>query len=210
MYISAEIGDCKTMAKKKKNSFFVKLLKRLLGLGLIGAAVWVFLSLLFYHKQDSALNLVGSQGVQNLLGVSGAKTVDFCLSFFGVVLPLFLIAFFPWGLNRLKLADFIHPYSRVLAWFLGILAGCSLFSLMPKVCGDFDLGGVIGTFAIGWIMTFVNEIYPYAFANVIVGAILFLFMMLCFDYALGITVKNWWCWSKRAASVSYQVGCVWC
>ena len=210
MYISAEIGDCKTMAKKKKNSFFVKLLKRLLGLGLIGAAVWVFLSLLFYHKQDSALNLVGSQGVQNLLGVSGAKTVDFCLSFFGVVLPLFLIAFFPWGLNRLKLADFIHPYSRVLAWFLGILAGCSLFSLMPKVCGDFDLGGVVGTFAIGWIMTFVNEIYPYAFANVIVGAILFLFMMLCFDYALGITVKNWWCWSKRAALGFYRIVSVWC
>ena len=151
---------------KKKNSVWKKLIKRFLGLLLILGAVFVYGSIVFYHAGDNALNLATSNGVKNLLGLVGAKTADFCLSFFGCVLPIFLLVFFPWGLNRLKLNEFINPYSRVFAWILGICCATAFGAALPLYDGRFNFGGAVGEALLSHLMTFVNIIYPYAYGDV--------------------------------------------
>ena len=195
---------------KKKNSVWKKLIKRFLGLLLILGAVFVYGSIVFYHAGDNALNLATSNGVKNLLGLVGAKTADFCLSFFGCVLPIFLLVFFPWGLNRLKLNEFINPYSRVFAWILGICCATAFGAALPLYDGRFNFGGAVGEALLSHLMTFVNIIYPYAYGDVLVDVILFCMTLLCFDYAFGITLKNWAHWFKVFALGVYKVVSVWC
>lgn len=195
---------------KKKNSVWKNLFKRFLGLFLILGALFVYGSIVFYHASDNAFNLASSTGVKNMLGIAGAKTADFCLSFFGCVLPIFLLVFFPWGMNRLKLNEFINPYSRVFAWILGVCCGTAFGAALPLYQGNFNFGGVVGEALLTHLMTFVNTVYPYAYGDVLTDIVLFLMTLLCFDYAFGITLKNWAHWFKVFALGVYKVVSVWC
>ena len=198
------------MAKKKKKTWFNKLLHRGCGAVLAVGAIFALLSVIFFNAGDNALNVSSAENVRNLLGVSGAKTADFVLSGFGMALVLFLAAPIVWGINELRLREFINPYSRILAWLLGIIALAGVLTLVPKTWLGFEAGGAAGEMFWGLLMTFVRDVYPYPYPEIPVAIVLFLFAWLCFDYAVGITYKDWWKWSKAVyLKVSHAVA-VWC
>ena len=198
------------MAKKKKKTWFNKSLHRMCGALLVGGALFALVSVIFFNAGDNALNVSSAENVRNLLGAEGAKTADWVLSWFGLALVLFLVAPIVWGINELRLREFVNPYSRILAWILGIVALSGVLTNIPPAWLGLKAGGVGGEMFWGLLMTFVRDVYPYPYPEIPVALVMFLFAWLCFDYAVGITYKDWWKWSKAFyLKVSHAVA-VWC
>ena len=187
------------MAKKKKKekSFIVKLGIRALGLLLMLGSLFVVGSILFFNPQDSSYNTASTE-VHNFLGYAGALSSDFVLSWFGYALPLFLIAPLVWGYHLLRLREVINPYSRIFAFGFGVFCFSVLFSLVPQTWGLGKIGGNIGVFFARHLLTLFNSIYVYAYGKYIFALILLILGFLAFDFAVGITYKNWFSWGKRA------------
>lgn len=207
----AELRDLQVnqMAKKKKQTMLHKILRRLGGAALMLFCLFLLASLLFYHRFDPAVNVAGGESVHNYLGSAGAVTADWILTAFGVVLPIFLIAPLIWGYQSLRLREFINPYSRGVSWVLGIISGTAFMANLPHP-GGFNLGGIFGETIIRYLMTAVNAVYPYAFGDVITGAVLLVLTWFFFDYAAGITGKDWWRWFKAFVTAVYRFVNVWC
>lgn len=177
--------------KKKEKSLLTKITLRILGLLLILMPVFAILSCLFYHPQDNSFVYAGSAPVKNLLGSSGAETSAFILQYFGFALLLFLPAPIMWGMSVIRLREIIYPVSRILAFFLGALFLSVFFSLMPQFLGTFKLGGSVGDFFAGHLLTFFKRIYIYGHAQYILAAILLLLGFLAFNLAMGISFGSW-------------------
>ena len=198
------------MAKKKKKTWFNKLLHRVCGGLLAAGALFALASVAFFDAGDDALNVSSAENVRNLLGAGGAKTADWVLSWFGLASVVFMAAPIVWGINELRLREFVNPYSRILAWILGIVALSGVLANLPSAWFGLKAGGVGGEMFWGLLMTFVRDVYPYPYPEIPVAVVLFLFAGLCFDYAVGITCKDWWKWSKALyAKVSHAV-VIWC
>ena len=116
------------MAKKKKKSWLNRFLQRFGGVALSVAALMVIVASIFYQPEDNAMNVANGQPVRNLLGLVGAISADFSVSFFGIVLSLFLLVFIAWGISLARLRPVINPYSRVFAWIVGLVCGCAFFA----------------------------------------------------------------------------------
>ncbi len=198
------------MAKKKKKSWLNRFLQRFGGVVLSVAALMVIVASIFYQPEDNAMNVANGQPVRNLLGLVGAISADFSVSFFGIVLSLFLLVFIAWGISLARLRPVINPYSRVFAWIVGVVCGCAFFAVFPPASGWLELGGVCGGFVLSHIMTFVNTLYPLAYADIMVAVLLFVLMMMGFDYAMGITCKDWWRWTKFVSVKTYHIIAIWC
>ena len=198
------------MAKKKKKSWLNKLMHRGFGAILCCGAVFLLSSVMFFHAGDNALNVSTAENVRNFLGSCGAKAADFTLSSFGLALVLFLIVPVVWGYHELRLREFINPYTRIFAWFSGIVALAAVLSGIPVGWLGFRAGGVGGEMVMGLLMTFVRDVYPYPYAEALVALVLALFALLCFDYATGITWKDWWKWSRAFYLKVSHVMAVWC
>ena len=198
------------MAKKKKKSWLNRFLQRFGGVALSVAALMVIVASIFYQPEDNAMNVANGQPVRNLLGLVGAISADFSVSFFGIVLSLFLLVFIAWGVSLARLRPVINPYSRVFAWIVGLVCGCAFFAAFPPAAGWLELGGVCGGFVLSHIMTFVNTLYPLAYADIMVAVLLFVLMMMGFDYAMGITCKDWWRWTKFVSVKTYHIIAIWC
>lgn len=187
------------MAKRKKQkSFGVKLTWRIFGLGLLLWTASLIVSCLFYDMADPAYNIASSKQVHNLLGVYGAKSADVILTWFGVVLPIFLIAPLIWGYNFLRLREFIHAYWRIFAWFTGVAALSVAISLLKPFIDDFKPGGNVGLFLSRQIMSLFNRFYVFAYGKYILSALLSIVALLAFNLACGITLKGWYLAAKRA------------
>ena len=186
------------MAKKKKKekSFAAKLGIRLLGLVLMFLSLFMIVSIFFFNPHDSSYNTASAE-VHNMLGSMGALCSDFILSWFGYALPLFLIAPFVWGYHLLRLREVINPYSRIFAFGFGIFCFSVLLSLVPQTWGFGKIGGNIGVFFARHLLTLFNTIYVYAYGKYIFALILFVLAFLAFDFAVGITYKNWFAWFRK-------------
>ena len=198
------------MAKKKKKSWMSRFLQRLSGAAFVLFGVIVITASIFYRPEDNAVNVANGLPVHNILGLIGAVLADVSVSFFGVVFSLFLMAFILWGVLLLRLRPVINPYSRLFAWVVGLLCGCAFFASFPKVGGWLNLGGVCGDFVLSHLMSFVNTLYPLAYADIMVAVLLFILMMMGFDYAMGITCKDWWRWIKFVSVKTYHIIAIWC
>ena len=198
------------MAKKKKKSWMSRFLQRLSGAAFVLFGVIVITASIFYRPEDNAVNVANGLPVHNILGLIGAVLADVSVSFFGVVFSLFLMAFILWGVLLLRLRPVINPYSRLFAWVVGLLCGCAFFASFPKVGGWLNLGGVCGDFVLSHLMSFVNTLYPLAYADIMVAFLLFILMMMGFDYAMGITCKDWWRWIKFVSVKTYHIIAIWC
>ncbi len=195
------------MAKKKKKekSFAVKLGIRTLGLVLMLVSLFLMGSIGFFNPLDSSYNTASAE-VHNLLGGLGALCADFILSWFGYAVLLFLIAPLIWGYHLLRLREVINPYSRIFAFGFGIFCFSILLSLVPQTLGLGKIGGNVGLFFSRHLLTLFNSIYVYAYGTVIFAAILFVLGFLAFDFAVGITYKNWFAWFRKAYEV-VSAGC---
>lgn len=118
------------------------------------------------------------------------------MSWFGWALPLFLLAPIVWGCHLLRLKEIVHPYSRLFAFALGTLCLSVLLSILPQSWGLVNAGGAIGIFFARHLLTLFNSIYVYAYGKHVFALILSILILLSFDFALGITYKNWLSWFK--------------
>ncbi len=181
--------------KKKEKTLLAKIGWRCLGLVLMLLSVLMIVSAFFFNPDDVSFNTASAQ-VQNYLGQFGAKSADFTLSWFGWALPLFLLAPLVWGYHLLRLREIINPYSRIFAFVFGTLCFSVLLSLLPQSWGLGNIGGAIGIFFARHLLTLFNAIYVYAYGKYVFAAILAVLSLLSFDFALGITYKNWYVWIK--------------
>lgn len=191
--------------KKKQKTFLNKIFERLAGAAFVALVLSVWFSVGFYHPQDTAVNIVNSQPIHNLLGLFGAITADYALSSYGLALPVFLIAPLIWGGCLLRGREFINAYSRITAWVLGVNFFAIVLALQPWHPGIFSAGGTIGVFLSRRLISFMNTIYTYGYTAAIAGAIFGILVFMAFNYSVGITYKNWWAAFKAAALTIWKV-----
>lgn len=179
------------MAKKQKQSFIKKLCLRICGIFIMLGCIFSWLSCIFYHHQDNAINIVSDAPIQNYLGLPGAIIADYTLSGLGIILPLFLIPVFCWGYDLSRGLGFINAYSRILAFIWGVSFGSITLALLPIKLTYIKLGGFFGTFFASQLISITNRYNTYGYGKYALFIICFSFTILAFDYALGITIKNW-------------------
>lgn len=177
---------------KKEKTFLTKLVWRLFGAFLITLCLALIASIFSFDEGDSSYNVATANHVQNYLGIFGAMSAGFTLSWFGAALPVFLIAPLLWGYNFLRLREFVNVYSRLFAFVTGILFFAAFLALLPSHWGATRLGGIAGKFCASHLMSFINSLYTYAYSKEIVAGVLFVLAWLGFNYAAGITYKSWW------------------
>lgn len=180
-----------TMAKKQKPSLLKKIIWRLTGAILCVGCLFVWLSCLFYHHGDNAVNIVSDAPVKNYFGLPGAIAADYALSGLGFILPLFLIPVCRWGWDLLRGRELINKGSRLLAFFCGLGFGSVALGLLPLRLSYLKAGGFIGAFLAGSLMTVLNHFNTYGYGRHILFAACAMLTLLAFDYALGITLKHW-------------------
>lgn len=178
--------------KSKKQSLLKRLFRRISGFFLLIMCLFVWASCIFYNAQDSGINIVSDIPIKNALGIYGAKTADYALSAFGLIVPIMLIAVFRWGLDLVRGQTFIFPYSRILATLWGIFFGSIAFALLPAHWTSFSFGGFAGKFFANHLMTILNHFNTYGLGKYLLFAFCVLLTILAFDYALGITLKHWY------------------
>ena len=178
--------------KKKTTSWWKKLCWKTFGAGLIIWAVTMLISCLFYSSADSAYNTANSNPIHNLLGNYGAQSADIILTWWGIALPIFLIAPIIWGYTLLRSREMIHPYWRIFAFIIGVFAfSVSLELVIPYIKGV-RLGGNTGRFFASQFMLVINKSTSFAYAKHILAVILMFFSLVSFNLACGITFGNWY------------------
>ena len=189
------------MAKKKKKekSFIVKTLWRFWGILLILLPLYALLSCAFYHNNDNSFLQASATPVKNFFGSSGADTAAFIFNYFGIALFPFLCAAFFWGFGLIRLKKLEFAIYRFFSFIFGILTFSVFLSLLPDVTGTFRLGGMVGGLFAGHTLTLFKKFYVYGYADWIFGTMLLLFSIFFFNFAAGITYRNWFALSRRIA-----------
>ena len=135
------------MAKRKKEkSILAKLTVFGVGVGLIVLAVFLLLSCVSYSAMDSGYNVANSQKITNLFGFYGAASSAWILGWFGLSLPVFLIAPFIWGYEIVRYKTLMHTYGRMSAFILGVLCFAPFINLCFGEINGFKTGGALGVF----------------------------------------------------------------
>lgn len=180
------------MAKKKKEkTWLAKTGWRSLGVIMMLIVVLWWISCLSFNINDSSYNTASSYQVKNILGLFGARSADFMLTYFGLALPLFLLVPFIWGYTFFRMQKLWHPYIRVFAFVLGMLCFSAFLGIMPQFLGDFKLGGNIGVFLVRNLLTFFNGLYVFAYSKYVIALVLLVLSFMSFNMACGITFKSW-------------------
>lgn len=189
------------MAKRKKEkSFLAKLEKHLFGLTLILWVLSLIISCMFFNSSDAGYNLASSSPAQNLLGLYGSQNADLILTWFGIALPVFLIAPLIWGYGFLRLKEFIHPWWRLFAFGLGTISLATMLALLTSCCSSFRIGGNIGLFFSRNFLTLIKELYVFDYAHYILAFVFFLISFVSFNLACGINFGSWMQLGKRIIS----------
>lgn len=179
-------------AKKKEKSFLNKVLWRLFGAFIITFTLAAFVSLIGYDAMDASSNVATARQINNYLGSFGSKLADFIVTYWGISLAAFLVAPISWGYNCLRLREFLHPYTRIMAFFLGSLFLSIFLGLLPsEYFGQYKLGGSIGHLFASLSMNSSN-IFNFPFRREILLFVSFCLTMLSFNFAVGITYKTWY------------------
>lgn len=187
--------------KNKTQSWWKKLCWRGLGAALILWVVSLILACVFYHHSDAGYNIASSRPVANLLGLYGAKSADAILTWWGLSLPIFLIAPLIWGYGFLRLREMVRPSWRLFAFGLGtMLLATSLAIAVPNVNG-FKTGGNVGRFLSGQILTLWHRIYEFPYDRYCLMTIMVLIAIVSFNLACGITFGGWYRTFRKIASV---------
>jgi len=122
----------------------------LIGLALIGIALFAAISLISYNPTDPAFNVRGVDDdmIQNWMGTSGAGFADIIIQTIGYGVWAGIIALGLIGYRLFRRRDFAMPLSiRIIALMGGIFTTAAAFAVMPAPDdwgGNMYLGGVIG------------------------------------------------------------------
>ena len=192
------------MAKKKKEkSFIKKQTTRILGLTLIVFSIFTIISCIFYNTNDNAYNTISNETIKNFMGLAGAKSADFTITWFGLSLPIFLIIPIIWGYNLLRLRENFNIYIRFFAFFTGTILFSTFLGFLPKDWTTFALGGSLGIFFSRQFLTLINRFYTYGYGKEILAFILFLLSWISFNLAAGISFASWYRLTKTLILKTY-------
>lgn len=194
---------------KKSLTLLQKITRRSFGALLMLFCGLVLLSCFFYHSSDNSLTAAGHGEIKNYLGFFGASAAEICLVWFGLALPVFLVAPLSWGYDIFRLRGFPHKYIRIFAFLSGTVFFAAFLGLLPQYFGVFQPGGNIGKFFARQFLTLFSNVYVYAYGKHILAAIFFILSLLAFDLAAGITFRNWFNAPAKSAAVpkSPSFGC---
>ena len=106
--------------RKKEKSWWAKFGWRVFGAVLMLWVLSLIGACLFYHVLDAGYNNATSRPVANLLGLYGARSADVILTWWGISLPVFLIAPLIWGYGFLRLREMVRPYWRLAAFLRSV------------------------------------------------------------------------------------------
>ncbi len=191
--------------KNKTQSWLKKMGWRVFGAALILWIISLMLACVFYHSSDAGYTMASSRPVANLLGLYGAKSADAVLTWWGLSLPIFLIAPLIWGVGFLRLREMIHPYWRGIAFVFGtVVSATSLAMAIPNING-FKTGGNIGRFLSGQILTLWHRIYEFPYDRYCLVAIMAFIALVSFNLACGITFDGWYRTFRKIASLMVLV-----
>lgn len=125
------------MAKRqKKPTLYYQISRRIYGLALIFATVILWGALTFYSQEDSSFNHAGRK-ISNFLGEFGADSSDIMITFLGISLPVFMLAFCRWGYALCLLQPLSHIWFRLIAWLAGLCFAAMAFNRI-------NMGGEVG------------------------------------------------------------------
>lgn len=135
---------------KKSLTLLQKITRRSFGALLMLFCGLVLLSCFFYHSSDNSLTAAGHGEIKNYLGFFGASAAEICLVWFGLALPVFLVAPLSWGYDIFRVARLsaqIHQnfclFERnrlFLPLFWGCCRNISAFSSRAAISGNFSPG----------------------------------------------------------------------
>lgn len=180
------------MAKRKKQKSLVAKLTVLgLGMALTLLAAALIIACVFYNHDDSGYNNANSREISNLLGVFGAYNASWILGWFGVALPIFLIAPIVWGYEIIRYRVFMHSWGRVIAFGFGAFMLSIFLNLCCGRMGSFDVGGDMGVFFSRNLLTFMNRMTSFVYNKYILLGLSFVLSFISFNYACGITIGAW-------------------
>ena len=113
--------------------------KEVLGVGLAGIFIFLFVSLLSYHPFDPSLNTVTGGAAKNLCGRAGSYIADFFVQLFGMM--SYLLCFFTLLFSLFYIRKKEPPHPLVLAGGLTLffLSSSALFQIM---IGKITISGV--------------------------------------------------------------------
>lgn len=194
--------------KKKEKNIIVRILWRIFGAALIVFPLYAFLSCIFCHIGDNSFLSASAAPVKNLLGSGGANTAAFIFNYFGIALFPFLCAIMVWGWQLVRAKELEFPVYRTFSLLFGILGFSMFLSLLPDFTGTFRLGGTVGALFAGHILTIFKKFYVYGYADWIFGTVLLLFTVFFFNFAAGITCRNWLDFGRRLAGW-IKTGALW-
>ena len=180
------------MAKRKKQKSLVAKLAVLgLGVALICVSIALILACVSYNPHDSGYNSANSREITNWLGAFGAYNASWILGWFGLALPIFLVALIVWGYEIIRYKVFMQSWGRIIAFVLGSTFWAICLNLCCGKVGIFDVGGDIGVFFSRNILTVMNKMVNFAYNRYILIFMCFVVGFISFNYACGITFGAW-------------------
>lgn len=181
-------------------TFIEKKFVQLLGVGEILVGLGVMVALLTYNESDPSLNVTSLEGgPSNLLGYIGSYLSDYLLQTFGYT--SFLIPFLPimFGYNLVVGTPVKFPRTRILFFFLGVLAlsiGISNFAFPFQTWISIYPGGALGSLLEKVIISFT----PLFMANWVMPICLGAGLLMLF-YSLKLSIMplvNLWVYLSRS------------
>lgn len=195
-------GGFLEMAKRKKQqSLAVRISRQLLGVLLILGTILVLLSTLFFNPSDNAYNVVSQEAVQNHLGQFGALSADWCLTWFGLATPLFMLALLRWGTALIRRQEIGWPMSRVFFWLIGLSCLATFFNIISRWLSLPNLGGSLGTTVARHYLSAVNIIYPSPYSPYFGTLFLLIVSFFSFNFAAKLSCADWGHWLKTFARI---------
>ncbi len=199
------------MVKKntKKESQLKNFTKKLIGFLFIAFAVLFYISVASYNKYDPNFNNIKHVDIKNWLGIFGANLSYLSFYFLGLTLCFFVPCFIVWGYKILRYKTVLFFKWRFLAFTLGIL---SLSPLLSFISDSYNLnifghnfGGLIGKKILSLIDSLLSKRKIEAYREIILLLFLGLIFITSFNFAMCLTLKNWFSFFKRVINKIYRV-----
>ncbi len=197
------------MAKKKKQTLWKRFLQRLSGALLTATSVFLIAGSLALHFYGAAVDVASDVKPLHPMIMQGLSAARSLYEFWGVLMPLFLIAPVLWGYDLLRLREVAHPVSRFFSWIFGIIFGATFMANLPGIWGNKNLGGNVGRVQAEGLNTLLNDLFSNAYSSYVAGAFLLVMTVFFFDFAVGITYKDWWRWLKIFSLQVYRFVSIW-
>ncbi|HOE18023.1 MAG TPA: DNA translocase FtsK 4TM domain-containing protein [Syntrophorhabdaceae bacterium] len=161
------------MRTKKAFCMSTELKKEIIGVGLLGIFIFLFVSLVSYHPLDPSFHTVAGGATRNLCGKAGSYVADLMIQVFGMMSYAITAVILFFGLLYLKKKE--PPHILVFSAGLALLF-LALSSLFQIVIGKIHLKGVPVEFS-GLLGSLLERALMYAFnyfGSVLISSIILL------------------------------------